>query len=199
MRSIAAIIAVVCLGLGGLWAGTDGFRAITAEEARRLAVEREPRQVPPIVFEDQDGGTFQFSDYHGQMLVVDFFYTRCTSICPILNNALAEIRDALPPDVGGRNVMLLSISFDPEFDTPESLSSYARSFDADGRIWKMARVDDPAQLIALLKTFGVVVIPDGHGGFEHNGAIHLVGRDGRLWRIYDYEAPEVLAAKIGAM
>lgn len=130
-------------------------------------------------------------------MLVDFFYSRCTDLCPILNDAMARVRDALPPASLGRDVVLLSVSFDPEYDTVEELARYARVFDADGVTWRMARVGDADELRALLKTFGVVVIADGRGGFQHNGAIHLVGRDGRLQRVYGYDAPEDVAAEIG--
>ena len=130
---------------------------------------------------------------------MDFIYTRCVDVCPILNDAMVEIRDALAARPGGGDVRLLSISFDPWFDTPEVLSGYARVFDADGKGWRMARIGDPAQLRILLDTFGVIAIPDGRGGFEHNGAIHLVGRDGRLRAIHDYGATKALAERIRRM
>lgn len=197
MRSIAAAVVVGCLGLAALWIGTDGLRALTAEAALRLAVERAPRAIPPVLLTDQDGQALRFADYEGRLVLVDFFYSRCTDLCPILNDAMARIGDALPPASLGPDLVLLSISFDPEFDTTEELRRYARIFDADGVGWRMARVDDADQLRALLKTFGVVVIADGRGGFQHNGAIHLVGRDGRLGRVYGYDAPEAVAAEIG--
>lgn len=199
LRGFAAAAAVACIGFGALWAGSDGFRAITAEQARRVDVDRAPRPIPPVALEDQGGRIFRFSDYHGRLLVVDFFYTRCVDICPILNDAMAEIRDALAAMSGGSDVRLLSISFDPRFDTPEVLSGYARVFDADGKGWRMARIGDPAQLRILLDTFGVIAIPDGRGGFEHNGAIHVVGRKGRLRAIHDYDAPQLVAQRIRGM
>ncbi len=199
LRGVATAIAVAGLGLGALWAGSDGFRAITAEQARRLDVERAPRLIPPVVLEDQDGRAFRINDYRGRLLVVDFFYTRCIDICPVLNQAMADLRDVLAVRSGDGDVRLLSISFDPGFDTSEALNNYARVFDADGDGWRMARIRDPSQMGALLDSFGVVAIPDGRGGFEHNGAIHVVGRDGRLRAIHDYQAPRFVARRIRGM
>jgi protein SCO1/2 len=199
LRGVVAAVAVICIGLGALWAGSDGFRAITAEQARRLDVERAPRALPPLALEDQDGQIFRFGDYRGKILVVNFFYSRCVDVCPILNEAMAEIRDTLAARPAAGDFRLLSISFDPWFDTIAALSSYARVFDADGTGWRVARIRNQAQLGVLLESFGIVAIPDGRGGFEHNGAIHVVGRDGRLRAIHDYDAPRFLAQKIWRM
>lgn len=196
MRSLVAGIVAAGLGLGALWLATDGLRALTTDAALRVAVERAPRALPPVALTDQNGQTVRFDAFEGRLILVDFFYSRCTDLCPILNDAMARIRDALPPAALGRDLVLLSISFDRPFDSVEELQRYARIFDADGVTWRMTRVDDADGLRALLETFGVVVIADGHGGFQHNGAIHLVGRDGRLRQVYGYDAPEEVAADI---
>ena len=67
---------------------------------------------------------------------------------------------------------------------------------ADGRTWGIARVRRAADLKPLLDAFGIVVIPDGLGGVEHNAAIHLVARDGRLAWISDIEQPVVFADRV---
>jgi protein SCO1/2 len=59
------------------------------------------------------------------------------------------------------------------------------------------RRNHPAALRALLDTFGVVVIPDGMGGFVHNAAIHLVDEEGRLGAIYDLGEERAVLAALG--
>ncbi|MCK0510419.1 SCO family protein [Aromatoleum buckelii] len=195
-RSVVLTVLVTVLGTGAFWWGTDGFSAFTAETARRADILRAPRPLPAAVLEDQDGRVFRLDDYRGRLLAVEFIYTRCTTICRSLGMAFKQIRDRVPPDALGRDVALLSISFDPERDDPASLKIYGGSHGADGEHWRIARVRDAAQLQALLDAFGVVVIPDRFGGFEHNAAIHLVGRDGRLVEISDLEAPLQFAEKL---
>jgi len=68
---------------------------------------------------------------------------------------------------------------------------------ADGEHWRIARVRSKADLAPLLAAFGVVVIADGLGGFEHNAAIHLLGRDGKLAEISDIEQPAAFIQRIG--
>lgn len=184
------------LGLGLFWWGTDGFRAFTAETARRVQILDTPRVLPAVVLEDQDGRRFRLQDYRGRLLAVEFIYTRCITICRSLGMAFKQIRDLVPPQALGRDFALLSISFDPRQDDMARLRAYARTFAADGVYWRVARVDNQADLKLLLAAFGVVVIPNGLGGFEHNAAIHLVGRDGKLVFIGDLNQAAVFAARV---
>lgn len=195
-RSVAVTALVTVLGSGAFWWGTDGFTAFTAETARRADILRAPRPLPAAVLEDQDGRVFSLDDYRGRLLAVEFIYTRCTTICNSLGMAFRQIRDRVPAEALGRDVALLSISFDPERDDPASLRGYGIAHGADGEHWRLARVRDAAQLRALLEAFGVVVIADRFGGFEHNAAIHLVGRGGRLVEISDLDVPLQFAAKL---
>lgn len=196
-RSVAATALVTLLGIGVFWWGTDGFAAFTAETARRVEVLRAPRALPAAVLEDQDGRVFTLQEYQGRLLAVEFIYTRCTTICRSLGMAFRQIRDRVPPQALGRDFALLSISFDAERDDPASLQAYGRAFGADGEHWRIARVRSKADLAPLLAAFGVVVIADGLGGFEHNAAIHLLGRDGKLAEINDIEQPTAFIQRIG--
>lgn len=196
-RSVAATALVTLLGIGVFWWGTDGFAAFTAEAARRVEVLRAPRALPAAVLEDQDGRVFTLQEYQGRLLAVEFIYTRCTTICRSLGMAFRQIRDRVPPQALGRDFALLSISFDAERDDPASLQAYGRAFGADGELWRIARVRSKADLAPLLAAFGVVVIADGLGGFEHNAAIHLLGRDGKLAEINDIEQPAAFIQRIG--
>lgn len=195
---IAATALVTSLGTGALWAGTDGLQAFTAETARRTDILLHPRALPDTALQDQDGRTFTLADYRGQFLLVEFIYTRCPSICRSLGMAFRQIHDEVPHEVLGRDLALLSISFDPARDDPTELKGFARTHGADGTKWRVARVRDEEQLQSILDAFGVVVIPDGQGGFEHNAAIHLLDRDGRLALISNIDAPLPLAKRIVA-
>jgi len=187
-RDLIATMAVAVLGTATLSWGSDGFTAFTAESARRQQVLREPRVLPAAVFEDQDGQRLTLRDFAGKLIAVEFIYTRCASICLTLGTAFRQIHERLPAALRGREVVLLSISFDPANDTPAALKAYAGRFGADGRNWRIVRPLEARDLGALLASFGVVVIADGMGGYEHNAALHLVGRDGRLAAISDLGA-----------
>jgi protein SCO1 len=195
-RSVAMTMLMTILGIGALWHSTDGFAAFTAEAARRAEILRSPRQLPAAVLEDQDGRTFSLQDYRGKLLAVEFIYTRCNTICRSLAMAFRQIRDQVPQAMLGSDFALLSISFDAERDDTSSLKAYGDAHGADSRHWRIARVRNAADLRQLLDAFGVVVIPDGLGGFEHNAAIHLLNRDGRLALISDIDEPVLFAGRI---
>ncbi len=197
-RSIASALLVTLLGTGVLWQGTDGFRAFTAEGARRVDILRAPRALPAVVLEDQDGRAFRLQDYQNQLLAVDFIYTRCMTICRNMSRAFKQIRDRVPQQMLGRDFSLLSISIDMDRDDVASLNAYASIYGADSTNWRIARVSSKADLKSLLEAFGIVVIPDGLGGFEHNAAIHLLGRAGKLVQISDIDQPIAFADGISA-
>jgi protein SCO1/2 len=196
MRSVLASIAMLLLGTAALWLGTDGFQAFTAEGARRLAVAETPRQLPAVRLQDSSGATFGLEDYRGKLILVTFIYTRCPYICTVMADSFEHIYQVLPSPMLEREVALLSVSFDPRYDGPAELAAYAKRYGAAGPAWRFARVADAMELKALLDAFGIVVIPDEYGGFEHNAAIHLVDRRGRLARIFDYEAPKVVLKEL---
>ncbi|WP_096704678.1 SCO family protein [Magnetospirillum sp. 15-1] len=192
-----ALAVTVLLGAGFLWWSTDELRAFTTEGARRLAVSQQPRALPVVRLEDQGGNSFGFQDYRGQYLVVEFIYSRCPTLCTTLGQSFQRIAGGMAPGRLGRDLSLLSISFDSLHDDTEALRGYAERFGADGRGWRVARLSDPGQLAPLLRTFGVVVVPDDMGGFEHNAALHVVDPAGRLSQIYDYRAANQVIADLG--
>lgn len=195
IRTWLATLAVLVTALGVFGWATDGFSAFTAEAARRAAVLRQPRPIPPVMLEDQHGRSFTLADYRGRPLAVEFIYVRCDSVCRSLGAAFRQIRDALPT-TGAGGPALLSISFDPLNDDVAALREWATRHGADGQRWRVARPRDPPRTAALLSAFGVVAVPDGLGGYEHNAAIHLLDDAGRLVRISDIEAPQAFIAAL---
>jgi len=185
MRTGIASLAICVAGVALLSRGTDGFRALTSEAARRRSIAASPRVVPVVGLEDQDGRPFTLAHYRGRPVVVDFIYTGCGSACPLLSDAFRQL-DRTPAVVGddARPLQLVSITFD-SLDTPARLREYASHYEADGHSWRFARVRRPLELGPLLQAFGVVVISDGRGGFQHNAAIHVVDDRGRLARVLD--------------
>lgn len=195
-RTVFATIAVTLAATATLWWGTDGLSAFTAEAARRAEVLRNPRAIPPAQLEDQDARRFTLEELRGRRVAVEFIYTRCPTVCRSLGTAFRQIRDAVEQRDPGNDLALLSLSFDPGHDDPAALRAWAEAHGADGRRWRVARIADAGHLQPLLDAFGVVVVSDGLGGYEHNAAIHLLERDGRLVRIDDIEAPQRFLADI---
>jgi len=199
MRTIFATIAVSLTAAATFWWGTDGLSAFTAESARRQQILREPQPIPLARLEDQHAQPLTLDDYRGRRVAVEFIYTRCATVCRSLGTAFRQIRDTVERERPGNDLVLLSLSFDTAHDDPAALNAWAETHGVDGRRWRVARVADPEELAPLLEAFGVVIVSDGFGGWEHNAAIHLLERDGRLARIADIEEPGRFLAELDAL
>lgn len=190
VRALTAAMAVIIIAVAAFWSATEGFRVFTTEGARRLEVARSPRPLPAVVLEDQDGRRVGPEWLRGRLVLVEFVYTRCPTICSTLGEAFGRLAHALP------GVALLSISFDLEHDGRAELKDYAIRHGADGDRWRVVRPTAPGDLRELLDTAGVVVIPDPWGGYQHNAAVHLLDHRGRLVRILDFEPLSALIDEV---
>ena len=194
MRGFVLLLAgVLTSGIAALSWATDGFRVVTSEGARRLAVERSPRLVPEVAMIDQNGQSFSLADYRGRAVLVDFIYTGCPTICGVLGDDFRNVLELAQADAAG-GIDLISISFDPEHDDRGALQRYGQRYGAAAPRWRVAAPVDRDGLAILLRSFGTVVIPDDAGGFVHSGAVYLVGPRRRLVRILDPDAPAALFA-----
>lgn len=89
--------------------------------------------VPSFELTDDDGTPFQSSELTGHVWIASFLYTTCTTICPTLASQLANIEQRTASH--GDRVMLISISVDPEADTPERMHTFAERFRHDASRW----------------------------------------------------------------
>jgi tellurite resistance protein len=192
-------IAMVLLALAGLalfGSLTRGFQAVTSDGVRRIDMERRARTLPAITLVDSGGRLFSLNDIGARNTLITLGYTTCVDICRTTASGQAYLQQELRARKLDEQVRLLTISFDPARDTPAALAAYARKMKADPARWTFATVADPADLPRLLKLFEIVVLPDGLGGFVHNGAIFLAGPDGRVVRTYDIDRPDQALADL---
>jgi protein SCO1 len=125
---------------------------------------------------DQLGRVVRLSDLRGKVVAVDFIYTRCPlpDVCPRLSASFAAAQRRFQ-DRLGRDLVLLSVTVDPEYDTVSVLAEYARRWGADERGWRFL-TGDVARVAAEL---GEVYWTD-EGSIGHNSVTSIIGRDGRL-------------------
>lgn len=195
-RTLLASLAIVAAGVATLAVATDGLRAFTAETARRIDVREHPRALPPVPLQTASGRMTDFARLRGRWVLVDFIYTHCITTCSLQGMEFARLQTDLAGPIAAGEVTLLSISFDPSRDDPEQLAAYQRHSGDHGTGWIAARPTSSGSLKALLQTFGVTVIPDGLGGYEHNAAINVVDPRGQLVAIADWGAPEEAAQDV---
>lgn len=188
LRTLLTSLLILAAGVATLAAATDGFRAFTSQAALRLDVREDPRAVPSVQLQTAHGQIISFASLRGRWLLVNFIYTRCTTYCSIQGSTFAQLQERLAQPIAAGKVALLSISFDPSHDGPAELAAYKRRSGGHGMGWIAARPTNEPDLEALLRVFGVTVIPDGRGGYVHNAAIAVVDPHGRLVAILDWDA-----------
>lgn len=165
---------------------TEGFERWTFEELRRAAAARGDLRFPETVLRDGRGHRLSpFAAARPSAYLVDFIYTRCPSVCQALGSEFYQMQEALRHRPGNA-VRLLSISIDPLRDDAPALAAYGNEHHADPAFWRIAAPATPSSSAQLLSTLGVVAVPDGLGGFVHNGGIHLVDQSGSVQRVFDY-------------
>jgi protein SCO1/2 len=188
-RSAFAATVIFLSGIGLLAAVTDGFHAFTSETARRLAILEQPVTIPPATLQSHKGEDFHLGDLSGRVVVIDFIFTRCPTVCHALGAQFRHIADELQRRGLDSETVLLSISFDPDYDHPQQLMAYLRRYGEPRENWLAVRIADKQELRRWLEEFGVVVVQT-EAGYEHNAAVHIVDPQGRLVAILDYEATQ---------
>jgi protein SCO1/2 len=148
--------------------------------------------VPDIELTNQDGKTIHLDDFKGQALLVTFIYTRCPvpNFCPRLSSQFAKIQSdfAKTPDDYART-HLLTISFDPKYDTPQVLRKYGLAYlrdDASGfSHWDFASTA-PDKMEKLAATFGLSYIEEDNQ-ITHSMSIVLIAPDGIVAKYWTTE------------
>ena len=180
-RTLIATLAVLTAGVLAFAGLTRGFTVITAESARRQAVAAAPIAVPELIGFDQQGKrrrVFDTADH--RVVIVDFIYTRCTSLCSALGSSYQQLQSAIEAQHLEHEIGLVTVSFDPAHDTQAVIREYGQSLGAKPDIWTLLTPLDPDALRRSLKVYGVVATPAPQGQFVHNAAFHVLGRRGRL-------------------
>ena len=146
--------------------------------------------LPAFTLTDQDGREFTKDNMEGRVWIVDFIFTRCPTVCSTLSERMSELQVRLK-NTGG-DVRLLSVSVDPEHDTPEVLKEYASKF--RWQPWKWTWVTGPLGAIddVVVKGFKIAIdrdekAPDDIFGITHGSKFVLVDRWSRIRGFYDAE------------
>ncbi len=137
--------------------------------------------VPDFALVDQTGRTVRLSQFRGTPVAVTFAYTRCpvATACPMTMTKFAKIDAALAKRSYGE---LLTITVDPQNDTPEVLRDFASRIGADPKRWKFL-TGDPKAVARAAESFGVLYYPD-HGQIVHSQAVAVIDPAGKLATIY---------------
>jgi protein SCO1/2 len=163
------------------WAALPEKPAGTEPAAFKLLGNGE--QVPDETLIGQDGQAFRLSSLRGHPVLLTFIYTRCPlpNFCPLMDRQFQAVQQAIQAGRLSGGVRLLSVSFDPDFDTPAVLAAHAGRVGANPRIWTFATAPR-ARVEALGGVLGLSVIRDEAtpSSITHNLRTAVIDGRGRL-------------------
>ena len=133
---------------------------------------------PEFALTSQDGAQVALADFRGKVVAVTFIYTLCTNTCPVLTPMMSFVQDQLGADFGA-NIAFVSITVDPERDTPEVLKQYAQAFGANLAGWFF--LTGPSDVIQdVTRRYGVFALKSANGDVDHTFLTSIVDRRGIL-------------------
>ncbi|HSB10690.1 MAG TPA: copper-binding protein [Blastocatellia bacterium] len=162
------------------------------------AIEPKPGdEIPDFSFVNQDGKRISFRKYRGRAVVVTFIYTRCPlpDYCPLMTENFAAIQNALTsePNLHVKS-NLVSITVDPEYDTPGVLRGYATAHSADTSHWDFG-TGTKAEVKKIATWFGLQYFPD-NDQIVHSLRTAIIDPEGKLAKLYrgnEWQPEEIVA------
>ncbi|MBM4380333.1 MAG: SCO family protein [Deltaproteobacteria bacterium] len=190
---VSALLTVV-----GLWLLRERLAASAQRPAEAYAEQGAKQRLEPLwpvpgfALQDQSGRTVTAQSLRGRTWVLNFIFTQCRTVCPLLTAKMVQLQRRLE----GADVAFVSLSVDPEHDTPEVLAAYAQRWAPREQRWTLLATT-PELLPALARDFhvlaekGKATDPDP---IIHSSVFLLVDREGMVRGAFDSELPEDFAA-----
>ena len=183
-------IAAIAIGIGAvLLTPEPGLPVYQPSDLNPALVDpsvlgHEDHRILPFTLLNQLGDTVREADVAGQVLVVDFFFTRCATICPMLTSNMKRVQDRVLDD---DRVRLMSHSVTPVADSVTVLAAYAEANGVVSDRWWLL-TGEKADIYRLARKSYFAALDEGDGGFQdfvHTENIVLVDTLGRLRGFYD--------------
>ena len=133
---------------------------------------------PEFSLTSQDGGQVSLADFRGKVVAVTFIYSLCTSTCPVLTPTMSFVQDQLGPNFGTK-IAFVSITVDPERDTPQVLKEYAHAFGANLAGWAFL-TGTPDAIRDVTRRYGVFASKTANGDVDHTFLTSIVDPCGIL-------------------
>ena len=158
---------------------TDSNRLNTNERLAYLTISDEKRKAPDFLLTNQDSILISNDDMIGKVYVLEFFFTRCPDICIEMNQNMK----LLDEEFGDSNDFgIVSITIDPNNDTPSVLKKYSEALDVKSQNWHF--LTGEKDYIYDLANIGFNIFANQNsnfiGGFEHQGYFALIDKDGYI-------------------
>lgn len=136
-------------------------------------------EVPSFTLTDQDNQSVSNKDLIGKVYVLEFFFSTCPTICPIMNRNMLDIEQKF---IDHNDFAIASITINPKYDTPEVLKSHSEHLGVTSGNWHFLTTDDQNYIHQLAKKFNIYVGENMNapGGFEHSGLFALIDKEGNI-------------------
>ncbi|CAM3263127.1 SCO family protein [Aequorivita lipolytica] len=163
----------------GIWAVPEIVRYMLGPDLAFVEREGKKAKVPAFSFTNQNGKTITNDDYKDKVYIVEFFFTTCPSICPIMTENMLKIQNEF---LGNPRVGIASFSIDPEHDTPEVLKEYAKNKGITKPQWHLLTGEKEKIFKLSNEGFNLYVgeAAEVEGGFEHSGFFALIDQNGNI-------------------
>jgi protein SCO1/2 len=158
---------------------TDVLRRETVDKGRM--VTRMPNELMPnMALWDQDGRLVMKKDLLGHAIALNFVFTSCrvARMCPASTACMKSLGDRLAKDPAAAGIRLVTITFDPETDTPGQLRAYADGYGIDHARHRFL-TGDSGQIKDLMRHYGIQTLRDD-GTIVHNAALIVITPEGRI-------------------
>ena len=136
------------------------------------------KAAPEFTLTKQDGVRLALKELRGKVLAITFIFASCADTCPLLTAKMAGIQDRLGADFG-KKIYFVSITVDPEHDSPEVLTRYAEAHKANPAGWAFL-TGTPAEIREVAKRYGIYYKKNEHGDVDHTFLTSLVDQSGIL-------------------
>ena len=133
---------------------------------------------PNFTLTSQNGMPVTLEDLRGKVVAVTFIYSQCPDICPMLTQKMVQVQDELGADFG-RKIAFVSISLDPEHDTPEVLKDYAQFWGAKPDGWTFL-TGSPEAVRDVTRRYRVFFAKKEDGSVDHTQLTTLVDAEGQM-------------------
>lgn len=176
-----ALISLTLILLSMAWFGKEGRDTSPSfEELSKGFIKREGK-APTFTLIDQDGKRLSLEDLRGKVVVMTYIYTSCRYTCPLLEARLLDLQDIFK-DRLGKDLVFISLSFDPERDTPPVLKRYARMLGADPVGWFFL-TGPKEEVKKVLRAYSFFYEKQENGDFIHENRFTIIGKNGEY--LYD--------------
>ena len=169
MRSTALLV-LGTLALVALWAFAGSI--LPREQLPKIS------PAPDFALISQDGALVKLADFRGKVVAVTFIFTKCTDTCPVLTPMMSFVQDRLGADFGSK-IAFVSITVDPERDSPQVLREYGEAFGANFGGWSFL-TGSPSDIQDVTRRYGVFAAKGDNGTVNHTFLTSIIDARGIL-------------------